>query len=76
MLKRSRRALLASLLLPALLLAALHLGCTQAPQTDTGAAGDGYLFCFWNVENLFDDRNDGRSAPGDKEFDGWLAGHA
>ena len=32
-----------------------------------------YLFCFWNVENLFDDRDDGRTGPGDKEYDDWFA---
>src|SRR5262249_13756087 len=34
---------------------------------------EGYLFCFWNVENLFDDSDDGRTGPGDKEYDGWMA---
>jgi endonuclease/exonuclease/phosphatase family metal-dependent hydrolase len=34
-----------------------------------------YLFCFWNVENLFDDVNDGRTGQGDKEYDPWLANH-
>jgi endonuclease/exonuclease/phosphatase family metal-dependent hydrolase len=32
-----------------------------------------YLFCFWNVENLFDDKDDGRKTKGDKEYDGWYA---
>jgi endonuclease/exonuclease/phosphatase family metal-dependent hydrolase len=31
------------------------------------------LFCFWNVENLFDDREDGRVQAADKEFDAWFA---
>lgn len=31
--------------------------------------GEGYLFCFWNVENLFDDRNDNLTGPGDKKYD-------
>src|SRR5262249_8547364 len=31
-----------------------------------------YLFCFWNVENLFDDVDDHRKSKGDAEFDGWL----
>lgn len=31
------------------------------------------FFCFWNVENLFDDRDDGRTRPGDKEHDSWQA---
>lgn len=30
-------------------------------------------FVFWNVENLFDDHDDGRNNQGDKEYDGWLA---
>jgi endonuclease/exonuclease/phosphatase family metal-dependent hydrolase len=32
-----------------------------------------YLFCFWNVENLFDDRDDHRSGPGDRTIDPWFA---
>lgn len=32
-----------------------------------------YLFCFWNVENLFDDRDDRRGGPGDEEYDPWFA---
>jgi endonuclease/exonuclease/phosphatase family metal-dependent hydrolase len=39
----------------------------------SSAAADGYLFCFWNAENLFDDRNDDRKGPGDREYDGWFA---
>jgi endonuclease/exonuclease/phosphatase family metal-dependent hydrolase len=31
-----------------------------------------YLFCFWNVENLFDDREDNR-AGADKVYDEWFA---
>src|SRR6476469_2699985 len=32
--------------------------------------GDGsYLFCFWNVENLFDDKADPGRRQVDKEFD-------
>src|SRR4051794_32936000 len=33
----------------------------------------GYVFCFWNVENLFDDHDDGRRQRGDKEFDDFFA---
>jgi endonuclease/exonuclease/phosphatase family metal-dependent hydrolase len=32
-----------------------------------------YLFCFWNVENLFDDRDDDRTQTADREFDRWFA---
>jgi endonuclease/exonuclease/phosphatase family metal-dependent hydrolase len=49
---------------------------TVSPGSAT-AAPEGsrdYLFCAWNVENLFDDQNDRRTAPGDKEYDGWLSG--
>jgi len=39
------------------------------------AAGPGtYLFCFWNVENLFDDVDDGRKTKGDSEFDHYFGG--
>jgi endonuclease/exonuclease/phosphatase family metal-dependent hydrolase len=32
-----------------------------------------YLFCFWNVENLFDDQDDGRKTKGDAEYDSWFS---
>ena len=37
--------------------------------------GGPYLFCFWNVENLFDDQDDRRKGRGDEEYDGWYARH-
>jgi endonuclease/exonuclease/phosphatase family metal-dependent hydrolase len=40
---------------------------------DKAAAGDSYLFCFWNVENLFDDQLDEYARSPDKEFDAWFA---
>jgi endonuclease/exonuclease/phosphatase family metal-dependent hydrolase len=37
-------------------------------------AGPGsYLFCFWNTENFFDDKDDGRRSKGDAEPDRWFA---
>jgi endonuclease/exonuclease/phosphatase family metal-dependent hydrolase len=37
-------------------------------------AGPGsYLFCFWNTENFFDDKDDERRTKGDKEYDSWFA---
>src|SRR5436305_718822 len=40
------------------------------------AAGPGeYLFCTWNVENLFDDQNDKRNQV-DEEYDNWFAENA
>lgn len=50
-------------------------GCSQPAPAKTEVAADGYLFCFWNVENFFDDRDDHRNGDGDKEYDGWFARH-
>ncbi len=44
---------------------------TPEPTRGPGA----YLFCFWNVENLFDDVDDGRKIRGDAQYDGWFANH-
>lgn len=41
---------------------------TTAAVSISGSQRD-FLFCFWNVENLFDDQNDQRTGPGDKEYD-------
>jgi hypothetical protein len=38
----------------------------------TPAKAGSYLFCFWNVENLFDDSDDGRKTKGDAEYDSWF----
>jgi endonuclease/exonuclease/phosphatase family metal-dependent hydrolase len=46
------------------LVARLPSGTAAPPAKD-------YLFCFWNVENLFDDKVDGRSGA-DKPFDEWF----
>jgi endonuclease/exonuclease/phosphatase family metal-dependent hydrolase len=52
---------------------ALLSGCLQQvpviPPSDTGE----YLFCFWNVENLFDDQLDHRDHKADEEYDTWFA---
>jgi endonuclease/exonuclease/phosphatase family metal-dependent hydrolase len=69
----SRQVLLPLVLSPLLVLGLLHLGCK--PSTPAATRAGEYLFCFWNVENLFDDRFDRRTGPGDKEYDGWLANH-
>ncbi|MCI0683822.1 MAG: endonuclease/exonuclease/phosphatase family protein [Gemmataceae bacterium] len=52
-----------------------ELAQTVAPGSST-ALQRSYLFCLWNVENLFDDRDDNRTAPGDKEFDDLYARRA
>jgi endonuclease/exonuclease/phosphatase family metal-dependent hydrolase len=56
-------------------------GCTrpseQVPAPGATPADPGgpakYLFCFWNVENFFDDKLDHRKGPGDREYDPWFA---
>jgi endonuclease/exonuclease/phosphatase family metal-dependent hydrolase len=37
------------------------------------AKAGSYLFCFWNVENLFDDRDDGRKTKADGPYDHFFA---
>src|SRR5882724_7076245 len=71
-----RRFALVAVFLSAAILASLPLGCekTDTPKLNV-AAGNEFLFCFWNVENFFDDHNDGRTGPGDKEYDAWYANH-
>jgi endonuclease/exonuclease/phosphatase family metal-dependent hydrolase len=32
-----------------------------------------FLFCFWNLENFFDDRDDGHKTEPDRTFDEWFA---
>src|SRR5207253_6205755 len=45
----------------------------HAPNVPAGPREPGdYLFCFWNVENLFDDRDDARPAD-DEQYDNWFA---
>jgi hypothetical protein len=43
------------------------------PGPRTTAGGPGYLFCFWNVENFFDDREEKEPMRADAEFDRWFA---
>lgn len=45
------------------------------PPKPVAAAPGEYLFCFWNVENLFDDKPDKRRPP-DEEYDDWFADNA
>jgi endonuclease/exonuclease/phosphatase family metal-dependent hydrolase len=72
---RHRRPLAALILLVPFLPAALA-GCL-GPAEPTAAAPENaareYLFCFWNVENLFDDQYDHRQSKVDQEFDRWFA---
>ncbi len=49
------------------------LGC-GAPEAPTAPPGpQSYLFCFWNVENLFDDKVHNWPHEPDKTFDLWFA---
>jgi endonuclease/exonuclease/phosphatase family metal-dependent hydrolase len=56
----------------------LAAGCNDAtPSSGTPVANAGgsagYLFCFWNVENLFDDQENDRLQNADREYDQWFA---
>jgi endonuclease/exonuclease/phosphatase family metal-dependent hydrolase len=66
-----RRQLLSLVL--ALAFAAAGCHHRHAPAAPGGAANNTYLFCFWNVENLFDDKDNSRKAAGDKLYDPWFA---
>ena len=52
----------------ALLFLLVGLAACQPPAVSPAAdsAKDGYLFCFWNVENLFDDRHDANRPSADR----------
>ncbi len=62
-----------------LLFAAVVAGCRNPPgppPDETGGKGERTVFfCFWNAENFFDDQDDKRKGPGDKEYDPWFANH-
>src|SRR5262249_14166603 len=81
MVRYLRRLLFSSL--PLLLLVAILTACMgpagvppgRGPAADNQAVSDEYLFCFWNLENCFDDNLDQRHNPPDKEYDAWFAGN-
>jgi endonuclease/exonuclease/phosphatase family metal-dependent hydrolase len=71
------------LVLAVVLLAAVYLSPPgqQQPGADPSSAGPGqptagYLLCFWNCENLFDDHFDNRPSSADKPYDRWFADDA
>jgi endonuclease/exonuclease/phosphatase family metal-dependent hydrolase len=69
-----RRARVGVLSVAAVFFGLIVAGCKPAGLAgQPPPAADGYLFCFWNVENFFDDRKDDRKGPGDKEYDTWFA---
>ena len=68
--------LFAASLAGALLLLTALAGCHPAPfgpEEEGGKGGRSVFFCFWNAENFFDDVNNNRKGPGDKEYDPWFA---
>src|SRR5438309_11613298 len=70
--KSSRFAFLLSL--TSLVGSALFLaGCLSSAKPAVDSAPEGYLFCFWNAENLFDDLEDDRLQGPDREYDRWFA---
>jgi hypothetical protein len=70
------------LLAVALLAVVAVVSCTGLPAGDGGKTTSGkdgeaqeYLFCFWNVENLFDDKDDKRNST-DEPYDNAYADNA
>jgi endonuclease/exonuclease/phosphatase family metal-dependent hydrolase len=64
-----------SLLAAAALLAwSFGAGCDRVNEAAPSNEPASYLFCFWNVENLFDDHEDHHVNRADQEFDRWF-GH-
>lgn len=47
-------------------------GCQEHAACPAPACG-GYLLCFWNVENLFDDCDDARTFSADTPYDDWFS---
>jgi endonuclease/exonuclease/phosphatase family metal-dependent hydrolase len=61
-------------LVPPLIAVAAVVGCLRPIDSDAAPSRPhDYLFCFWNTENLFDDRADSRPREPDKSFDLWFA---
>jgi endonuclease/exonuclease/phosphatase family metal-dependent hydrolase len=62
---------------PFVLLIAVLLGCgmPNLPAPGVTTSADGYLFCFWNVENFFDDEVDNHRSEVDRKYDTWFAEH-
>jgi endonuclease/exonuclease/phosphatase family metal-dependent hydrolase len=48
-------------------------GCAGERERPPASPSESYLLCFWNAENLFDDRDDHRQNKADRAFDTWFA---
>src|SRR4051812_33022106 len=46
---------------------------TLPPPRELPSEAQDVFFCFWNVENLYDDVDDGRTKRGDAEYDAYFA---
>src|SRR5262249_25228655 len=60
------------LVFPVLSVVLVTVGCAAPPPPGTAGLRE-YLFCFWNVENLFDDSPNPQAHPADKVYDEWFA---
>jgi hypothetical protein len=70
---RTRVALVVAVAVIALVIyLAVRLSGPRPPSAEIPGGSDAIVFCFWNMENLFDDRDDDWSHPADKEFDDWM----
>jgi endonuclease/exonuclease/phosphatase family metal-dependent hydrolase len=71
---RSRQIRLFILSASILCLALALFGCVTPSNTATETAPGEYLFCFWNVENFFDDEvHEPPYKEPDRSFDEWFA---
>jgi endonuclease/exonuclease/phosphatase family metal-dependent hydrolase len=70
---RHRRCLVALLLPAALSTFGLVPRLTAAEHSGGRSGEHEYLFCFWNAENLFDDRKEEHAHAPDRSFDVWFA---
>jgi endonuclease/exonuclease/phosphatase family metal-dependent hydrolase len=43
------------------------------PANPTAGGGQDIVFAFWNCENFFDDKDDKRTGPADRDYDPWFA---
>src|SRR5262245_57436322 len=54
-------------------LALFLAACAPSSVSFPASRSSEYLFCFWNVENLFDDEDNPKDMAADKAYDDWFA---